>query len=128
MLSLRSFDAALAAGAALAAALLFATAFFPPRSLLVLLPLERFLDLITSVLRLIGRGRPFILKKRAQALQRMWVLSCERRQRGVVCGQANVSIETRRRSYHAIKARLGREGEEGKSHLSRTVGTDRLRL
>lgn len=40
-------------------------------SLLVLFPLLLFLLLITSVLREIGRGLPFILKNRAQALQRM---------------------------------------------------------
>ena len=41
------------------------------RSLLVLFPLLRFLLLMTSVLSEIGRGLPFILKKSAQALQRM---------------------------------------------------------
>lgn len=41
------------------------------RSLLVLFPLLLFLLLMTSVLREIGRGLPFILKKRAQALQRI---------------------------------------------------------
>ncbi|SCV71028.1 BQ2448_3790 [Microbotryum intermedium] len=55
------------------------------RSLLVLLPLLRLRDLMTFVLSEIGRGRPFILKKRAHALQRMCVLSCDLRQRGVIC-------------------------------------------
>lgn len=77
MLSLRSFDTPRAAAAAVVP--------LGPRSLLVLLPLLRFRDLMTSVLSEMGRGRPFILKKRAQALQRMWVLSCERRHSGVVC-------------------------------------------
>lgn len=56
----------------------------PARSFEVDLPFDLLRDLITSVLSEIGRGRPFILKNRAQALQRMWVESCDRRQRGVV--------------------------------------------
>ena len=80
MLSLRSFE--FPRGDEVAAA---TAAAFGPRSLLELLPLLRLRDLMTSVLSEIGRARPFILKKRAQALHRMWVLSCERRQSGVVC-------------------------------------------
>ncbi|SCZ98353.1 BZ3500_MvSof-1268-A1-R1_Chr7-1g09106 [Microbotryum saponariae] len=57
------------------------------RSLLVLLPLLRLRDLMTSVLREMGLGRPFILKKRAQALHRMCELSCDLRQSGVVCAE-----------------------------------------
>lgn len=40
--------------------------------------------LIVSVLRDIGRGRPWSLRKRPQALHRTWPVS-SRRQRGVVC-------------------------------------------
>lgn len=54
-------------------------------SLLEDLPLLRFRDLITSVLSEMGRGRPFILKKSAQALHRTCVLSWERLHSGVVC-------------------------------------------
>jgi hypothetical protein len=62
-----------------------ALALVPARSLLVALPLLRLRDLITSVLSEMGRGRPFILKKRAQALHKMCVESWERLQSGVVC-------------------------------------------
>lgn len=45
--------------------------------------LTRLRDLITSVLREMGRGRPWSLRKRPQALQRTEPDS-SRRQRGVV--------------------------------------------
>lgn len=80
MLSLRSFEPARGEEVAAATA-----AAFGPRSLLELLPLLRLRDLITSVLSEIGRARPFILKKSAQALHRICVESCERRHSGVVC-------------------------------------------
>lgn len=66
----------------------------PARSLLVLLPLERLRDLITSVLSEMGRGRPFILKKSAHALQRMCVLSWDRLHSGVVCWHQKSSVSS----------------------------------
>jgi hypothetical protein len=53
------------------------------RPALLLFALARFLDLITSVLRLIGRGLPCSLRNRPQALQRTKPFS-SRRQSGVV--------------------------------------------
>jgi hypothetical protein len=53
------------------------------RTELLLLALARFLDLMTSVFRLMGRGLPCSLRKRPQALQRTKPFS-SRRQSGVV--------------------------------------------
>lgn len=86
------------------------------RSLLVLLPLLRFRLLITSVLSEIGRGRPFILKKRAHALQRMCVLSWDRRQRGVVCRARRKRSKSVYRFYHE-RDRLYRGEQDERSRF-----------
>lgn len=46
--------------------------------------LIRFLSLMVSVFKLMGRGRPCNFKNKPQALQRTWPVS-SRRQSGVVC-------------------------------------------
>lgn len=120
ILSLRSFETPLPAFAPPAA----------PRSLDVLFPLLRLRDLITSVLSEIGRGRPFILKKSAQALQRMWVLSCERRQRGVVCERVKTSVSARLQRSHPKRLRWLAKSENRRSEtdLSRAIRANRLGL
>lgn len=91
----------------------------PARSLLVLFPLLRLRDLMTSVLSEIGLGRPFILKNRAQALQRMWVLSWDRRQSGVVY-RNNVSKQQKVSTFFAGKPSDAATGDD--TDLSRAVG------
>lgn len=113
MLSLRSFESPRGDDVAAATA-----AALGPRSLLELLPLLRLRDLMTSVLSEIGRARPFILKKRAQALHKMCVLSCDRRQRGVVYVHGARSILYPSRESLPLPRRYGGSPESRNWHRS----------